>query len=132
MARIISSLSLISLVWQLVFSGLIVTFLLYEYENDFDQQHKSTSDVFRVIYPSANRRRNAKVWGGAISLGPNRRRRKPGNQGFHQIWIDQCFFGTVRRYPTSERINFADPAFFDFFSFQLPMAKKRCSGRRAL
>lgn len=105
-------------------SGLIVTFLLYEYENDFDQQHKSTSDVFRVNTHRLIEGETQKYGVVPSALGPIAAEGNQAIKGFTRYGSTSAFLVQYEDIIHRERINFADPAFFDFFSFTIADGQK--------
>lgn len=105
-------------------SGLIVTILLYDYENSFDKQHKNTSSVFRVN-SNRNIEGESQKWGvvpsalGPVALGENQEIEKFTRYGATSAFLVQ-HEDIIHR----ERINFADPDFFNLFSFNLISGQK--------
>ena len=105
-------------------SGLIITFLLYDYENSFDKQHKNTSTVYRV---NSNRiiEGESQKWGvvpstlGSVAAGENQ-----AIEEFTRYGATSAFLVQYEDIIHRERINFADPKFFDLFSFKLVAGQK--------
>ena len=100
-------------------SGLILTFLLYDYEKSFDKQHKNTSSIFRV-----NSQRNIEgeiqKWGVVpTALGPIAAEENRAIEDFTRYGATSAFLVQFDDIIHRERINFADPQFFDLFSFKL-------------
>lgn len=105
-------------------SGLIITFLLYDYENSFDKQHKNTSTVFRV-----NSKRviegESQQWGVVpTALGPVAAGENQAVEKFTRYGATSAFLVQHEDIIHRERINFADRTFFDLFTFKLISGQK--------
>jgi putative ABC transport system permease protein len=99
-------------------SGLIITFLLYEYEHGFDHQHKNTSTVYRV---NTNRDIEGETqrYGVAPSaLGPVAAGEIQAIEAFTRYGYTQSFLVQYEDIVHRESITFADPNFFNLFSFK--------------
>ena len=100
-------------------SGLILTFLLYDYERNFDRQHKNTSEVFRV---NSHRNLEGEIqkWGVVpTALGPIAAVENQAIAKFTRYGATSAFLVQFDDIIHRERINFADPEFFDLFSFKM-------------
>jgi len=105
-------------------SGLIITFLLYDYENSFDKQHENTSAVYRVNC-------NRDIEGASQKYGVVPSALGPIAAGENQAIHDFTRFGYTRSFLVQyediihrESITFADPNFFDFFTFAMKAGSK--------
>lgn len=105
-------------------SGVIITLLLYDYENGFDKSHKNTSHVFRVNC-------NRVVEGGLekrgvvpSALGPIASDEYQAIEEFTRYSYTNAFLVQYQDIIHRERITFADPNFFDLFSFNLKTGLK--------
>lgn len=100
-------------------SGLILTFLLYDYEKSFDKQHKNTSSIFRVN-SYRNMEGEIQKWGVVpTALGPIAAEENRAIEDFTRYGATSAFMVQFDDIIHRERINFADPQFFDHFSFKL-------------
>jgi len=100
-------------------SGLIITFLLYDYENGFDSQHVDTENVFRV---NTNRLIEGEIQKYGIvpsALGPIATAEDQSIKSFTRYTSTNAFLLQYEDIIHRERINFADPTFFDMFTFDL-------------
>jgi putative ABC transport system permease protein len=105
-------------------SGLIVTFLLYDYEKGFDRQHKDTSSMYRV-----NTKRliegESQKWGVVPStLGPIAAGDNPAIEAFSRYAQTRSFLVQHEEIVHREQISFADPGFFELFSFDMKFGSK--------
>ncbi len=100
-------------------SGLIITFLLDDYEKSFDKQHINTSSIYRV---NSNRliEGESQKWGVVPSaLGPVAAGENQAIEAFSRYVGTGAFLVQYEDIIHRERINFADPVFFDLFSFRM-------------
>lgn len=100
-------------------SGVIITFLLYDYENEFDKNHQNTGNVFRV---NCNRiiEGESQKWGVVPhALGPIATNEIQGISDYTRFGRTNAFLIQYEDIIHRESITFADPNFFDLFSFQL-------------
>ena len=105
-------------------SGVIITFLLYDYENGFDRDHKNTGSIFRV---NCNRliEGESQKWGVVPSaLGPIAANEFQGIEEFVRFGYTNTFLVQYEDNVHREQITFADPNFFDVFSFNLISGQK--------
>lgn len=105
-------------------SGLIITFLLYDYEKGFDRQHKNTSSIYRV---NSNRliEGESQKWGVVPStLGPIISGENPAIETFTRYGQTRSFLVQYEDIVHREQISFADPNFFDLFSFKMKVGSK--------
>ncbi len=105
-------------------SGLIITLLLYDYENSFDSQHTNTSDVFRV---NTNRLIEGEIRKKGVvpsALGPIATGENQAIKDFARYTSTNAFLVQHEDIIHRERINFADPSFFDFFTFHITSGEK--------
>lgn len=105
-------------------SGVIITFLLYDYEQGFDRNHKNTSDIFRV---NCNRviEGESQKWGIVPSaLGPIASDEFQAIGDFTRFGYTHSFLVQYEDIVHREQITFADPNFFDLFSFNLKSGDK--------
>ncbi|MCK5703088.1 MAG: ABC transporter permease, partial [Cyclobacteriaceae bacterium] len=105
-------------------SGVIITFLLYDYENGFDKNHKNTSNIFRV---NCNRiiEGESQKWGVVPSaLGPIAASEYQAIEEYSRFGYTHAFLVQYEDIIHREQITFADPNLFDLFSFKLKTGEK--------
>lgn len=105
-------------------SGVIITFLLYDFENGFDKNHLNTSDIFRV---NCNRviEGESQKWGVVPSaLGPIAASEYQGIEAYTRFGYTHAFLVQYDDIVHREQITFADPNFFDLFSLKLKSGQK--------
>ncbi len=105
-------------------SGVIITFLLYDYENGFDKNHQNTSDIFRV---NCNRiiEGESQKWGVVPSaLGPIAANEYQAIEDYTRFGYTHAFLVQYEDIIHREQITFADPNLFDLFSFKLVAGQK--------
>jgi putative ABC transport system permease protein len=105
-------------------SGVILTFLLYDYENGFDKNHQNTSNIFRV---NSNRliEGESQKWGVVPSaLGPIAASEHQAIEDYTRFGYTNAFLVQHEDIIHREQITFADPNLFDLFSFKLVAGQK--------
>ncbi len=105
-------------------SGVIITFLLYDFEKGFDKQHENTSNIFRV---NCNRviEGESQKWGVVPSaLGPTAANEFQGIETYTRFGYTHAFLVQYEDIIHREQITFADPNLFDLFSFKLKAGQK--------
>lgn len=105
-------------------SGLIITFLLYDYENSFDKQHKNTSAVFRINSHRDIEGESQKYGVVPSALGPSAAGEIQAINEFTRFGYTRSFLVQYEDIIHRELITFADPNFFDLFSFNLIAGSK--------
>lgn len=99
-------------------SGIIITFLLYNYEHEFDKNHTNTDHVFRV---NCNRvlEGTTEKWGVVPStMGPVAAEEFQSIESFTRYGSTSAFLVQHEDIIHRERIVFADANFFDRFQFE--------------
>ena len=105
-------------------AGVIFTFLLYDYEFGFDENHKNTSEIYRV---NCNRviEGSEQKWGVVPSaFGPVVSEAYQGIDAFTRFGYTSAFLVQYQDIIHREQITFADTNFFDLFSFKLISGNK--------
>ena len=105
-------------------SGVIVTFLLYDYENGFDKNHKNTSNVFRVNCNRVIEGESEKRGVVPSALGPIASDEYHAIEEFTRFSYTHAFLVQYADIIHREQITFADPNFFDLFSFNFKTGQK--------
>ncbi len=105
-------------------SGVIITFLLYDYESGFDKNHKNTAKIFRVncnrIIEGASQK-----WGVVPSaLGPIAASEYQAIEDYSRFGYTHDFLVQFEDIIHREQITFADQNLFDLFSFSLKAGQK--------
>lgn len=98
--------------------------MLYDYENGFDKNHKNTSSIFRV---NCNRiiEGESQKWGVVPSaLGPVASSEYQAIEEYTRFGYTQAFLVQYEDIIHREQITFADPNFFDLFSFKMKTGQK--------
>ncbi len=105
-------------------SGVIVTFLLFDYENGFDRDHKNTSQVYRV---NCNRliEGETQKWGVVPSaLGPIAESEFQSIEESTRYGYTHSFLVQYEDIIHREGITYADQNFFELFSFKFKLGQK--------
>ena len=105
-------------------SGVIITLLLYDYEKGFDKDHHISNDVFRV---NCNRiiEGETQRWGIVPSaLGPIAADELQAVESYTRFGYTHSFLVQYEDIIHREQISFADPNFFESFSFKLISGEK--------
>jgi ABC-type antimicrobial peptide transport system permease subunit len=100
-------------------SGLIITLLLYDYENSFDEQHKNTATVFRVNSNRIIEGESQKYGVVPSTLGPAAAEENRAITDFTRFSHTRSYLVQYEDIVHRERITFADPNFFDLFTFRM-------------
>ena len=105
-------------------SGVIFTFLLYDYEGSFDENQRNNGNIFRV---NCNRviEGSSQKWGIVPStLGPIAANELPAITDFCRFGNSRAFLVQYQDIIHREKITFADPNFFELFSFKVKSGQK--------
>lgn len=98
-------------------SGIIITIMLFRYEYGFDSNHANTENIFRV---NCERQTEGEMqkWGIVPNaLAPNMAEVYPGVGEFCRYGFDYSFIVQFEDIVHHEEVAFADPNFFELFSF---------------
>ena len=98
-------------------SGVIITFLLFDYENGFDSIHVNTQNTFRVNCNRIIEGANEKYGVVPSALGPAAIEELEGIDNYTRYARSQSFLVQYEDVIHRQRINFADANFFDHFTF---------------
>ena len=100
-------------------SGVIITFLLFDYENGFDKMHINTENTFRVNCRRIIEGEEEKRGTVPSALGPEAIAELEGIEEFTRYARTQSFLVQHDNIIHRQRVNFADVNFFDHFTFNL-------------
>jgi len=117
------------------FAAFLLIFLVVRYEQSFDQFHVHKNQLFRLIRVARNPAREGYRMGVPFPVAPGLRSKFPqlANAGaivpddFVQVIISDNGNGATKRFKETHGIFFAEPQFFDMFSFPVVAGEYRSS-----
>jgi ABC-type antimicrobial peptide transport system permease subunit len=115
------------------FAAFLLIFLVVRYEQSFDQFHVHKKQLFRLIRVARNPAHENYRMGVPFPVAPTLRSNLPqlANAGaivrdeFVQVIIKDNGSGATKRFREEEGVFFAEPQFFDMFSFPLVAGEYR-------
>jgi len=117
------------------FAAFLLIFLVVRYEQSFEQFHAHKNQLFRVIRVARNPAQEKYRMGVPFPLAPGLRSGLPqlANAGaivrdeFVQVIVKDNGSGATKRFREEEGVFFAEPQFFDMFSFPIVAGEYRNS-----